>query len=220
MPTTKQVTADVLFLAQIGLALVFGGSEFLRLLETSQGIPCFWLVSWLAFLLINLALTIRAHVSRPSRVTLQAVGCYALWAVIIASDLAVLFLKGTNTWRTADTITALVVGAGIIVTILWGYRRGRGLDDPIVHGYVGILFIGVPQITLTYTILQEGGQGLAGAALLASNFSILIRLALLGFAIAEAGWDRNRKGAAMSELVNEISWLLVTLAWLIRSPRG
>ncbi|MFA4904503.1 MAG: hypothetical protein WC600_17350 [Desulfobaccales bacterium] len=213
---SKKATADILFLAQIGLALVFGGSEFLRLLKTSQGIPSFWLASWLAFLLINLALTIRAHVSRPSRVTLQAVTCYALWTVIIASDLAILLIKGTDIWGAADTLTALIVGAGLIATVLWGRRRGRGLSDPIVHGYSGIIFIGIPQITLAYTILQEGGQGLAGPALLASNFSILIRLALLGFAIAEAGWDRNRKGAAMSEFANEISWLLVTLAWLVR----
>jgi hypothetical protein len=220
MLTTKQLTADILFLAQIGLAIVFGGSEFLRLLNTSQGIPIFWLASWLAFLLINLALTIRAHVSFPSRVTLQAAGCYALWTVIIASDLVVLLMKGTDIWRVADTVTAIIVAAGIMVAIHWGHRRGHGPGDPIVHGYLGILFIGIPQITLAYTILQEGGQGLAGAALLASNFSILIRLALLGFAIAEAGWDRNRKGAAMSELANEISWLLVTLAWLSRYPHG
>jgi hypothetical protein len=213
MLTTKQLTADILFLAQIGLALVFGGSEFLRLLDTSQGIPIFWLASWLAFLLINLALTIRAYSSRPSRVILQAIGCYALWAVIIASDLGVLFLKGAEIWRAADTVTAIIVAAGIMVTLLWGY--GRGLGDPMVHGYLGVLFIGLPQITLAWTILQEGGQGLAGVALLASNFSILIRLGLLGFAIAEAGWDQNRKGAAMSEFANEISWLLVTLAWLL-----
>ena len=170
MPTTKQLTADILFLAQIGLALVFGGSEFLRLLNTSQGIPIFWLASWLAFLLINLVLTIRAYVSYPSRVTLQAVGCYALWTVIIASDLVVLFLKGTDIWRAADTITAIIVAAGIMVIILWGHRRGHGLGGPIVHGYLGILFIGIPQITLACTIFQEGGQGLAGAALAGQQF--------------------------------------------------
>jgi hypothetical protein len=218
MPFSKQLTADILFFIQVGLAIVFGGSEFLRLLSTSQGIPIFWLASWLAFLLINLALTIRAHTSRPSRVTLQTVGCYALWTVIIASDLVVLLLKGTDIWRPADTVTVLGVALCLIVTILWGYRRRLGPGDPIVQGYFGILFIGVPQITLAYTIYTEGGQGLAGPALLASNFSILIRLALLGFAIAEAGWDRNRKGAAMSESANEISWLLVTLAWLMRYP--
>jgi hypothetical protein len=220
MLTTKQFTADSLFLAQIGLALVFGGSEFLRLLNTSQGIPLFWLASWLAFLLINLVLTIRAYITCPSRVTLQAVSCYALWTVIIASDLVVLFVKGTDIWRAADTITAMIVAAGIAAILLWGRRRGHGLGGPIVHGYLGILFIGIPQITLAYTIFQEGGQGLAGAALLASNFSILIRLGLLGFAIAEAGWDLNRKGAALSESANEISWLLVTLAWLSHYPHG
>lgn len=216
MPTNKQLTADALFLIQIGLAIIFGGSEFLRLLRTSQGIPIFWLACWLAFLLVNLTLTIRAHITIPSRVTLQAAGCYALWTVIIASDLAVLMLKGSDIWRPADTITALVVGTGITVTILWGYRQGRGLGDPIVHGHLGILFVAVPQITLAYTIFQEGGQGLAAAALLSSNLSILIRLALLAFAIAEAGWDRHRKGAAMSEFANELTWLLVTLAWLVR----
>ena len=75
MPMTKQLTADILFLAQIGLAVVFGGSEFLRLLDTSQGIPIFWLASWRAFRLINLVLTIRAYARYPSRVPLQAFGC-------------------------------------------------------------------------------------------------------------------------------------------------
>jgi hypothetical protein len=220
MPTTKQLTADVLFLAQIGLGIIFGGSEFLRLLVTSQGVPILWLASWLAFLLINLFLTIRAHLSRASRVTLQAVGSYALWTVVIAADLSVLLLKGTDIWESADTVTAIIVGIGIVITILTAYRRNRSLGDPIVHGYFGILFIGIPQVTLAYTILEEGGQGLAGVALLSSNICILIRLALLGVAIAEAGWDRNRKGAAMSEFANEITWLLVTLAWLIRYPGG
>ena len=64
----------------------------------------------------------------------------------------------------------------------------------------------------------EGGRGLAGTALLASNIAILVRLALLSFAIAEAGWDAHRRGAAMSEFANEISWLLVSLAWLVRHP--
>jgi hypothetical protein len=217
---TRQIAADILFLVQIGLALVFGGSEFLRLLSTSQGVPIFWLASWLAFLVINLILTIQAHRGRPSRVTLQAIGSYALWTAIIASDLIVLFIKGTDIWGARDTITAIIVGVGIAITLVTARRMGRGFGDPIVHGYFGVLFIAIPQITLAYTILREGGQGLAGPALLASNFSILIRLALLGFAIAEAGWDRNRKGAAMSEFANEVTWVLVTLAWLVRYPGG
>jgi hypothetical protein len=33
------------------------------------------------------------------------------------------------------------------------------------------------------------------------------------FAIREAGWDRNRLAAALSEMANEATWLLVTAAW-------
>jgi hypothetical protein len=69
----KKLTADFLFALQISLALISGGSQFLRLLSTSQGVNVSWLASWLAFLLVNLALTIRAHRSQPSRVTLQTI---------------------------------------------------------------------------------------------------------------------------------------------------
>jgi hypothetical protein len=130
-----------------------------------------------------------------------------------------MLIKGTHVWRAADTNTALIVAVGLVVVILWSYHKSHGFSDPLVYSFFGVLFIGVPPITLACTIFKEGGHGLAGAAVLSGNVSILIRLALLGFTLAEAGWDRNRKGAAMSEFANEMSWLLVTLAWLI-SYRG
>jgi len=218
MLNIKKISADFLFVVQIGLAVIFGGSEFLRLLSTSQGVNIFWLASWLAFLLLNLALTLRANLGQPSRVTRQAIGMYALWTLVIGADLVVLLIKGTELWDTRDTVTAMIVGSGLAITCLVAFRMGRGLSDPIVHGVFGVLFIAIPQITLAYTIFTEGGRGLAGTALLASNIAILVRLALLSFAIAEAGWDAHRRGAAMSEFANEISWLLVSLAWLVRHP--
>ncbi len=85
MPSAKQLTADALFVLQIGLALISGGSQFLRLLTTSQGVNVSWLASWLTFLVINLALTIRAHRTQPSRVTLQTVLTYTAWTAVIAA---------------------------------------------------------------------------------------------------------------------------------------
>jgi hypothetical protein len=49
--------------------------------------------------------------------------------------------------------------------------------------------------------------------LLAGHIGITTRLGQLMFAIREAGWDRNRLAAALSELANEATWLLVTAAW-------
>jgi hypothetical protein len=214
MPTTKQLTADAFFVLQITLALVSGGSQFLRLLTTSQGVNVSWLASWLTFLVINLDLCIRAHRSRPSRVTRQTVLTYAAWTLVIAANLALLLWRGTERWDSKDTVTAAAVGLGLLLTLLYARGRSLSLTDPMVNAGFGMCFIGLPQITLAYKIFNVGGAGLAGGMLLAGHIGIITRLGQLWFSIREAGWDRNRQAAALSEAANEGSWVLVTVAWL------
>ncbi|MFA5111815.1 MAG: hypothetical protein WC443_10450 [Desulfobaccales bacterium] len=218
MPTYKQLTADVLFALQIALALISGGSEFLRLLTTSQGVNLTWLASWLIFLLINLALTTRAHRLRPSRVTRQTVLTYGAWTTVIAACLGAMLWQGTELWDGKDTLTVLLVALGLAVTGFIASRLSLGLADPLVHAGVAACFIGLPQLILAYKIFTVGGEGMAGLMLLAGHIGICTRLGQLWFAIREAGWDRNRLGAALGESANEITWLLVTLAWLVRHP--
>jgi hypothetical protein len=217
MPLIKippKLAADLFFALQIALALVSGGSQFLRLLSTSQGVNVSWLASWLAFLMINLTLTVRAHRFQPSRVTLQTVLIYAFWTAIIAANLAVLLWTGT-VWDHKDTVTVVVVGLGVLLTCWYAWRQGLPLTDPLVNAGCAMCFIGLPQLTLAYKIFTVGGAGLAGLMLLAGHLGIITRLGILWFAIREAGWDRNRLGAALGELANESTWLLVTLAWLV-----
>lgn len=214
MPAAKKLTADAFFFLQIVLSLVSGGSQFHRLLTTSQGVNVSWLASWLTYLLINLVLTIRAHRSQPSRVTLQTVLTYISWSTVIAACLALMLWTGQEVWDSIDTATTAVVGLAVLVTWLTARRRGLGLGDPVVQGLIAVWFIGLPQVTLTYKIFTQGGAGLAGGMLLAGHIGILTRLGQFRFAIREAGWDRNRLGAALSEIANEATWVMVTLAWL------
>lgn len=216
MPLTKKTTADTLFAVQIGCTIVSGGSEFLRLLITSQGVNLTWLASWLAFLAINLTLTIRAHRSQPSRVTLQTVLSYAAWTTMIAACLGAMLWRGTGLWDSKDTLTAMMVGTGVLLTWLGASWAGLKITDPLVHAGFAICFIGLPQLTLAYKIFTVGGEGMAGLMLLAGHIGILTRLGQLWFAIREAGWERDRQGAALGELANEATWLLVTAAWLVR----
>ncbi len=215
MPYSQRLTADAFFILQLILALISGGSQFVRLLTTAQGVNVSWLASWLTFLLINLTLTLRAHLSRPSRVTLQTVLTYAAWTTVIAADLGVMLWMGREVWDAKDTLTGAMVAGGVLLTVLWGRLRGLHLTDPLVSGLFAVCFIGLPQLTLAYKIFTEGGQGMAGAMLLAGHIGITTRLGQLWFAIREAGWDRNRQGAALSEIANEVTWILVTAAWLM-----
>jgi hypothetical protein len=215
MPAAKQLTADLLFVLQLVLALISGSSQFLRLLTTSQGVNVSWLACWLIFLVINLELTLRAHRSRPSRVTLQTVLTYGAWTSVIAANLALLLWRGTEAWDHKDTVTAVMVGLGLLLTLMYARIRRLGLTDPLVNAGFGMCFIGLPQLTLAYKIFTVGGAGLAGGMLLAGHIGITTRLGQLMFAIREAGWDRNRLAAALSEIANEATWLLVTVAWWV-----
>lgn len=214
MSDKKKLTADFFLILQFVLALVSGGSQFIRLLTTSQGIEISWLASWLAFLLVNLALTIKAHRTQPSRVTWQTVCSYGIWTFFIAANLTLLLWKGSASWDAKDSATIAIVILGLFVILVWSRWRGLSWNDPLVHGFFGVCFIGLPQVTLAYKIFQVGGAGLAAGMLLAGHLAILTRLGQLWFTIREAGWDRNRIGAAVSEAANEVTWLLVTIAWL------
>jgi hypothetical protein len=217
MYNKKRLTTDFFFVLQLFLAAVSGGSQFVRLLTTSQGLNISWLASWLAFLLINLALIIKAHRVRPSRVTRQTVCAYGAWTFVIAANLTLLLWEGTEVWDAKDWVTTIVVILGLLVTLAWSRWQGLPWTDPLVSGLFGVCFIGLPQVTLAYKIYQVGGSGLAAGMLLAGHVAIMTRLGQLWFAIREAGWDRNRLGAAVSEAANEITWLLVSIAWL-RNP--
>ncbi len=130
MYNKKQLTADLFFILQLFLAAISGGSQFVRLLSTSQGLNISWLASWLAFLLINLALTIRAHRVRPSRVTLQTVCSYGIWTLIITANLALLLWKREAVWDAKDWVTTMVIILGLLLTLVWSRWRGLALDRP------------------------------------------------------------------------------------------
>jgi hypothetical protein len=118
-------------------------------------------------------------------------------------------------WDGKDTFTAAMVAGGVLLTLAWGKIKHLTFTDPLVSGFLAVCFIGLPQLTLAYKIFTEGGAGMAGAMLLAGHIGIMTRLGQLCFAIREAGWDRNRQGAVLSETANEVTWILVTVAWLL-----
>lgn len=209
-------TADTLFAVQIGFTFIWGGSQFLRLLSSMQGVNISWFLSWLAFLLLNLVLAFRAHRNLPSRVTRQTILSYAAWTLVVLADLGVMLWRGTHLWDGKDTITTLLVGGGLALTMLVAYRLNLGLVDPMVKGYLAVSFKAIPQLALAYKIMMVGGRGLAPVAVITGHITILTRLGQLWYSIKEAGWDRNRQGSALSELANEGSWIVATLAWLVR----
>jgi len=203
MSLRKKMFADLLFGVQIICTFIFGGSQFLRMLTTSQGVGISWFATWQLFLILNLVLAIRAHHNQPSRVTFQTILSYVAWATMVTLDLGVMFWKGTWMWNERDTATLILATMGVIVTLIIARQKQLAITDPLVKGYLAVAFKAIPQLIMAYNIFVLGGSGLAGMAVGIGHVTILTRLGQLWFSIREAGWDRNRIGSAISEVLNK-----------------
>ena len=210
-----RLAADFLFLLQITCAVGFGGSQFLKMLETTQGVSITWLLFWAIFLGINFRLAVQAHQAQPSRVTRQTVATYVAWLSLLLLNLGLLAWRHDSPWTTADTLTSALAIAGVSATLLIGRWHGLGWRDPIVRGWMAVFFKGVPQLTLAWYMAQVGGSGLSAFAVWTGHFTICTRLGQLVFSIREAGWDRARIGSLISEVANEGSWIVATVVWVM-----
>jgi hypothetical protein len=185
------------------------------MLTTTEGISLTWLSFWGVFLLINLSLSSKAHRLQPSRVTYQTMVAYAAWTVVVVFCIGIYIWQNVTFWTTLDTWTTGLAITGIIATLIIGYRNRLTIADPIVRGYLGVFFKGVPQLTLAYNIILAGGSGISTFAIVTGHINICTRLGQVIMSLREASWDRNRRGCAIGEMANEGSWIVATVAWLI-----
>lgn len=213
---SKKTVADSLFGIQLIFALVFGVSQFLHTVQTGEQVASItWFILWQLFLFINLTLSYQAHRVQPSRVTLQTFWGYLIMTVMVAIDLVASLILTPVFWNHLETFSVAVVSLGVAITLWIAKRKNLRIRDPLVRGWLAVLFKGVPQLILTCQIILVGGEGIALLVIIAGHAMILTRLGQLWFSIREAGWDRNRVGSAISEVANESSWILVTIAWLL-----
>lgn len=210
----KKDVADLLFVVQITFIAVFGGSQFLQLLTSTEDVSATWFGAWQIFLLLNFWLAWNAHKAKPTRLSIQTLWTYGLWSVAIALDLGCLVLRSTWRWDQSDTITALIITLGVALTLLISSLNGKTFKDPLVKGWLAVFFKAVPQLMLAWSILLVGGAGLSPIAIAAGHITILSRLGQLHLSMDEANREENRKASFISEMPNWLSWVVVTLAWL------
>ncbi len=214
MFSRKNMIPDLLFVVQIICATVFCGAYAVRSLTdvTGSSVAQFGLV--VLYLLLHLALGIGAHRAAPSRSTRQAIGTYVIWFVLMLTIIGVVITNSSYRWNDRDTttaVTALILTIAVMVVI---YAQRLQFKDPMVKGFFAIAYKSVPQVLLAWKFLAEGAGGTPGLSVWVGHATILIRLGQIYFMVREAGWDKNRIWLAISEIANEVSWIIATIAWL------
>ena len=213
-PTRARLTADGLFVIQAICALTLGVSQLRRMLHSVDGVSITWMLFWVAFLAVNLGLALRAHRAFASRISRQTIAIYALWTAVCGANLLFLLVAPAAHWTVVDTVTASLTLGGVLIATVVGRARGLRLGDPMLHAAYAVCSKAVPQLTLAWNIVREGGDGISIVAFTAGHITICMRLVQVWFSIREAGWDRNRLGIAIGEAANEASWIVATVVWV------
>lgn len=210
----KTWLADLLFVLQIIGASVFCGAYALRATTdvTGSSIVQFSLVG--AFLFFCLTLSIGAYQTKPDRATKQGIVTYVVWLVLLFVVIGTTLSNEEYRWNDKET-AMLVMGLVLTGTVLViGITSHTRVTDPMMRGLFAIAFKAVPQVLLAWKFLAEGASGTPTASIIVGHITILIRLGQIYFMVRASGWDRNRKWLALSEISNEVSWIITTMVWL------
>ncbi|MFA6159570.1 MAG: hypothetical protein WC678_00580 [Parcubacteria group bacterium] len=213
MFSRKTLVADLLFWVQVVLAFLLSVPQFFRLLENVKGQSLSMQVVMLGFLLLNLSLALGAYRVEPNRNTLQIIAIYIMWAVFVTGNIVAIFWNGLYCWSSNDTVTMFLVGAGVVSILNICMIKGLGLKEASIKGSLAIIFKALPQFMMALKIASEGGAGIPMMTIIVGNIGVTIRIGQLLVAIKKIGWDKNLTWIFLAEVANEISWVIVTMAW-------
>ena len=169
---------------------------------------------WFAFVMMNLGLAIGASRKVTDRVIKQAVANYFTWTLVIGLAFFTLLMQGAS-WNSIDSLTSIITGIGIFGLIVYARTSGLEIFDPIIRGGFALLFKFVPQMTLAVNIWRYGGSGIALYTIWVGHFIISMRIGQIWISARKTNWDRHRIGVVIGELGNEVSWIVVTIVWLL-----
>lgn len=209
------IAGDLLFIIQIFLAVFFGTAQFIHMLSSTTGLNTSTFMCTTIFLVINLNLSLSTNKIKSSRATIQTIWIYVVGLLLYGSLMVLMFLNSKDAWTKIDTITTSFVSSFILSSLYFAKIRNIDFADPLMKGIYGISLRVVPQISLAIKIFNEGGAGLSIVMIVVFHILTTMRIVQIFISAHSTQWDRNKKGLAIAEIGNELSWCIVTIAWLL-----
>lgn len=214
MKKFKITGTDLFFAFQIVMAWFFALPQISRMFESVEGVTINWLLCGQIFMILNLYLAYRVYQKNKRKETLQTFLIYLNWVILITPVVIITFLKCH--WTNEDTLifTMVMILAALVVTI--GIIQGKGISDPTVKGLLIGLFRIVPHLYLSYCIIQAGSsEGIAATSVWVANVTANARIITLILTGRKIKWEKSIIASLLSEVGCEISWVIVTIVWVI-----
>lgn len=216
MPT-RRIFGNLLFWFQIVCATIFFATQALKMKESTEGNLLSFFLCHFIFAIINLWLSILAYGESEDdgrEIKMQSVFIYAMWSLFIGEHFFIALKKMPEVWKYADTITTFIVIIGVFITIVIAGIKKLPLLDAYVKAGLAVFFKCIPQFALAFSIYFYGAKGLSGWWILLGNVTIITRIVHLVVSNHQ-GWNRNTRGSLISEIWNEASWAVASIAWIV-----
>lgn len=210
---SRRVT-DALFAVQIIGAVLSCSAQFLRSLVDVCGISIAVFGLSVLYCGFHVWLSVAAHRACATRLTKQATITYCVWGTLTLAVIGAMIANGGYQWSVQDTTIVIVVCMLTITLVQICFWKKKTILDPQMKGLLAMTYKFTPNMFLAWKIFVEGGTGIPGLSIFIGHFTISIRVAQVFCMVREAGWDRNRVWLTISEVSNEVSWIIVTIIWL------
>ena len=207
---------SILFWIHMTFVPVFGWSQCAKMLTSTQGVSVSMFALAAAFTGLQTWLACSAYRHKPVWATMQVVIIYVFGVIVYGAMIVIAFAKGAYVWTMSDNIAviaSLTLG-GLVVQV--AHLKKLPWYDPIVKGWINVAVRTVPNLAMAHKIWTCGSGGVSATFVVVFNALTLMRIAQVILTSIKLGeWDRNRKGLIIGEIGNELTWLIVTIIWLL-----
>lgn len=204
-----------LFILQMLMAIMFSYFQVKHmLLKGTEGISISLFAVVIVFIGANILLAWQSQKLQASIRMKRVIQVYSMWLIVhiilLVETIGLRIYEHRPLIYDLDMSTFLLVGIGYTATIIWAIIKKISYKDPRIKGIIGLISKSIPQILLMTIIFVNGGSGHSAVAIFLPMITPLMRIIQISL---NPNHDKSRKWLLISEWGNELTWIMVALAW-------
>jgi len=203
--------------------VLFGIGSVWVISQQPAGQSVSWYLSFWLFCVVALAITVQEINLNPSSEAYERREIYWLWSIVATVNITACFtgkvLSASALWTAKDNLNFSIYAIATTIVVGNAFVTRKPLTDAVVRGWIGFALKAIPQFYLAWLMLDQPSAAPGIVAIGAGLVTITLRLIRLGNPLGMTSWNRQKKGLAIAEYPNFISWTLVGVIWLVHFVR-
>lgn len=187
--------------------LVFAYGQALKMLDSNQGVVISMFIANCFFFIFMTKKAYNIWKNKKIFFNLKILIVYILALLTYGLLIYIIVSKEMeNSWKYYDTINVISVLSVFLILFLT-------VKINTIVNLLGAVVKGIPQLTFAYTIWQEGNLGVSLEMIIAFHILTIPRC-FQNYKLWKSNkTDINKKTMFISEVVNEATWVIVTIAF-------